>query len=215
MKIGIIGATGKAGRAVVMEALSRDHETTAIVRNPARAAELFGGGVPVLARDAFDLTAEDLRAFDVVVNAVGMAPDQAQQHVDLARALVKHAGGNESLRLVFILGAGSQTTGEDNHHFVEDIRKLPGAEAWVSIPENQLKELEYLRTVDDVDWVGVSPSATFEPGEARGVVLGNDELLVADDGTSHTTSGTMAEAILDEIEHPAHHRQRFTVRDRS
>ncbi|MET3721601.1 MULTISPECIES: hypothetical protein [unclassified Arthrobacter] len=44
---------------------------------------------------------------------------------------------------------------------------MPGAEAWISIPENQLKELEYLRAVDDVDRVGLSPSAVFAPGEAR------------------------------------------------
>ena len=78
-------------------------------------------------------------------------------------------------------------------------------------PENQLLELEYLRSVTDIDWVGISPSAQFEPGEARGVVLGADDLLVAGDGTSHTTTGTMAVAILDEIEQPAHHRKRFTV----
>jgi putative NADH-flavin reductase len=213
MKIGIIGATGKAGRAIFTQALSRGHEATAIVRDPAKAAELLGTSVPVLTRDAFDLTAEDLRTFDVVVNAFAIAPNHAQRHVDLARELVELTRGNESPRLVFILGAGSLKTGEDHHLLVEDLRKLPGADAWVSIPENQLRELEYLRSVTDVDWVGISPSAKFEPGEARGVVLGTDELLVASDGTSHTTTGTMAVAILDEIEHPAHRRQRFTVGD--
>jgi uncharacterized protein len=213
MKIGVIGATGKAGRAVVAQALARGHDATAIVRNPAKAAEILGGDVPVLARDAFELTAEDLRAFDVVVNAFATAPQDAGRHVDLARELVELTGGKESPRLVFILGAGSLRTGADHHLLVEDLRQLPGADAWVSIPENQLRELEYLRSVTDADWVGVSPSAQFEPGEARAVALGIDDLLVAGDGTSHTTTGTMAVAILDEIEHPAHRRQRFTVGD--
>lgn len=117
-------------------------------------------------------------------------------------------------RLVFILGAGSLTTGEDNHLFVEDIRNIPGADAWISIPENQLKELEFLRSVTDADWVGVSPSAMFTPGEATEPVLGTDRLLHAGDGESHTTTGTMAVAVLDEIEKPAHSRTRFTVSDR-
>lgn len=214
MKIGIIGATGNAGRAIVTQALSHGHDTTAIARNPSKAAEILGADVAVLVRDAFDLTAEDLRPFDVVVNAFATAPEHAGRHVDLARELVELTRGNESPRLVFILGAGSLSTGEDHHLLVEDLRRMPGAETWVSIPENQLLELEYLRSVTDVDWVGISPSAQFEPGEARGVVLGADELLVAGDGTSHTTTGTMAVAILDEIEQPAHHRQRFTVGDR-
>ncbi|MCX6500154.1 MAG: NAD(P)H-binding protein [Arthrobacter sp.] len=214
MKIGIIGATGNAGRAVVAQALARGHDVTAIVRNPGKAAEMLGADLPVLNRDAFDLTTEDLRTFDVVVNAFATAPEQASRHVDLARKLVELTRGNQSPRLVFILGAGSLKTGADHHLFIEDLRQLPSAEAWVSIPENQLRELEYLRSVADVDWVGVSPSAQFEPGEARDVALGIDELLITGDGTSHTTTGTMAVAILDEIEQPAHRRQRFTVGDR-
>jgi uncharacterized protein len=214
MKIGIIGATGNAGRALIAEATKRGHAATAVVRNAAKAAEVLGTEVPVLERDAFDLDAADLGSFDAIVNAFGTAPDQAHQHVELARTLVERSRGEGAPRLVFILGAGSLTTGEDGHLFVEDIRQMPGAEAWISIPENQLKELEFLRTVTDVDWVGVSPSALFAPGEATEPVLGTDELLVAGDGQSHTTTGTMAVAILDELENPAHRQTRFTVSDR-
>lgn len=64
-----------------------------------------------------------------------------------------------------------------------------------------------------MNWVAVSPSQAFTPGEATGFVLGRDELLVAPDGSSHVSTGTMAVAILNEIEHPAHVRERFTVRD--
>ena len=70
-----------------------------------------------------------------------------------------------------------------------------------------------MQGVDNVNWVTVSPSQKFTPGKAAGVVLGGNELLVAADGSSHVTTGTMAVAILDEIEHPAHFRERFTVRD--
>ncbi|HXT89926.1 MAG TPA: hypothetical protein VN714_11795 [Trebonia sp.] len=59
----------------------------------------------------------------------------------------------------------------------------------------------------------MSPSQTFARGEATGFVLGSDELLVAPDGTSHVSTGTMAVAVFDEIEHSAHLRERFTVRD--
>lgn len=216
MKIGIIGATGKAGSAIYEQAVERGHETIAIVRDATKAREMLGADARVVERDAFAVTAEDLAGLDVAVNAFGTTPDEANQHVDLAQHLVEQTATLDEARrprLAFILGAGSLTTGADQHLFVEDIRKVPGAEAWVSIPENQLKELEYLRTVEDVDWVGASPQATFAPGPATTPVLGGDELLVASDGESHTTTGTMAVALLDEIENPQNRNRRFAVGD--
>lgn len=212
MKIGIIAATGKAGRDIFAEAVARGHETTALVRDAGRAAEVLGADATVLEKDAFDLTQAELAAFDVVVNAFGTSPDEAFRHVDLARHLVETVDGHEP-RLVFILGAGSLRTGEDRHLFVEDIAKTPGAEAWISIPQSQLRQLNYLRDIQGVNWVGVSPGALFEPGPATSPRLGKDELLVDEAGNSHTTTGTMAVAVLDEIEAPAHRNARFTVVD--
>lgn len=214
MKIGIIGANGNAGRAIYWEATKRGHEVTAIVRNPKKAEDLFGSEAAILAKDAFDLTKEDLVAFDAIVNAFATEPAKAYRHVDLAAKLVALFRETDSPRLVFILGAGSLLTGEDKHLFVEDIREIPGHEEWIGIPEYQWKELQFLREVNNVNWVGVSPSATFEAGENKGIALGKDELLIASDGASHTTTGTMAVAILDELEHPLHHQERFTVGDK-
>lgn len=212
MKIGIIGATGKAGREIHALAAERGHRPTAIVRSQQRADEILGAGADVAVRDALTLTAADLAPYDVVVDAVGAAPAGARLHVDLARLLVREAAtlGDDAPRLVFILGAGSLRAGEDGHLFVEDIRKMPGSEAWVSIPEQQLAELEFLRGCS-VEWVGISPSALFEPGAASTPVLGGDDLLVDANGVSRTTTGTMAVAVLDEIEAPAHRNRRFTV----
>ncbi|PEE38339.1 hypothetical protein CN271_32915, partial [Bacillus cereus] len=52
MKIGIIGATGKAGSRILKEALDRGHEVTAIVRNAAKITE---ENVKVLEKDVFSL----------------------------------------------------------------------------------------------------------------------------------------------------------------
>lgn len=214
MKIGIIGATGKAGIDIYREAIMRGHEVTAIVRDKIKANNLLGDKAAILEKDAFALTREDLGMFDVIVNAYAAEPSKAYKHIDLAAKLVSMFRETNTPRLFFILGAGSLRTGVNQHLFVEDIRKMPGSESWVSIPENQLKELLFLREVDNVNWVGVSPSAIFEPGDKKGVVLGKDELLIASDGSSQTTTGTMAVAILDEIEKPKYHQERFTVRDK-
>lgn len=214
MKIGIIGATGKAGSAIYKDAIRRGHDATAIVRDKSKALELLGDKATILEKDAFALTREDLDKFDVIVNSFATEPSKAYKHIDLAAKLVAMFRETKTPRLFFILGAGSLRTGDDKHLFVEDIRKLPGSEAWVSIPENQLKELLFLKEVDNVNWVGVSPSAKFEQGEKKDFILGKDELLIASDGSSQTTTGTMAAAILDEIENPTHHQERFTVRDK-
>lgn len=213
MKIGIIGATGNAGRALYAEAVKRGHEVTAMVREPDRARTLLGPHVAVLAKDAFDLVSDDLRGFDVIIDAFSTAPAQAYRHLDLAARLVSFLRDTQSPRLFFILGAGSLATGQDHHLLIEDLRRSPGAQAWIAAPENQLKELRFLQEVGNVNWVAVSPSQAFTPGEATGFVLGRDELLIAPDGSSHVSTGTMAVAILNEIEHPAHVRERFTVRD--
>ncbi|QGU04175.1 NAD(P)-dependent oxidoreductase [Corynebacterium comes] len=213
MKIGIIGATGKAGREIYLEAVRRGEDAVALVRSAAKAREILGADVEVVEKDAFDLSAEDIAGFDVIVNAFATAPDQAHRHIDLTRQLVE-AANEDSPRLLFILGAGSLTNPATGRPFVEDLRKIPEAEAFINIPEQQFKQLEYLRTVDNVNWVGISPQADFPAqGPATTPQLGTDSLLTAADGKSHTTAGTMAVAVLDELQRPAHHNTRFTVSD--
>lgn len=216
MKIGIIGATGTSGQAIYREAVRRGVEAVALVRDAARARELLGADVAILEKDAFALTAEDLAGFDAIVNAFATAPDNAHVHNDLTRQLVAAAPSSEesSPRLLFILGAGSLTNPETGRPFIEVLRELPGAEAWVNIPEQQFKQLEYLRTVDSAEWVGVSPQATYPAeGPASTPQLSSDSLLTAADGESHTTPGTLAVGILDELQRPAHRNTRFTVSD--
>ncbi len=212
MKIAIIGATGMAGQAIYKEAVSRGHEVTGIVRDKVKAKEVLGENASIVATDVFNLQKSDLSGFDVVVNAFSAVPDKAYLHVDLAAKLVALFREMESPRLFFILGAGSLLD-QNERLFVETIKTLPGSDAWVSIPVNQYKELQFLRNVSNVNWVGVSPSATFAAGEKHTPVLGKDHLLTAADGESHTTSGTMAVAILNEIENPSVFKDRFTVSD--
>ena len=103
MKIGIIGATGKAGSLIVKEASERGHEVTAVVRNAAKLTE----EVAVLEKDVFDLKAEDIQAFDVVVNAFGAPAGQEHLHVDAGKVLIEAFKGAPDTRLIVVGGAGS------------------------------------------------------------------------------------------------------------
>ncbi|MFC6207111.1 NAD(P)-dependent oxidoreductase [Levilactobacillus tongjiangensis] len=215
MKITIIGATGMAGSALVAEALKRGHQVTALARSTEKLAALpTSPNLTTRAVDAFAVTAADLQTADVVIDAFATAPAQAYLHVDLAAHLVHVLRETTTPRLVFILGAGSLHTGDDRHLFVNDIAKDPHAASFISVPQNQLKELNFLREVEDVNWVGVSPAANFHPGEATAALLGEDDLLFNAQQESGTSAGTMAVAILNEVEDPQHHNSRFTVADK-
>ncbi len=50
----VLGAGGRAGRAVTAEALGRGHEVTAVVRDPARYPDLAAPGVSVVRGDVTD-----------------------------------------------------------------------------------------------------------------------------------------------------------------
>lgn len=109
------------------------------------------------------------------------------------------------------MGAGSLQTGEDEYLFVDDLEKIPASSSWINTPRQQLKELQYLETITDVDWVGISPAVTFELGPAASYQLGKDTLLYNGQGESKVTTGTMAEVIVKEILVPQFHQERFTV----
>ncbi|WP_342756341.1 NAD(P)H-binding protein [Kineothrix sedimenti] len=210
MKLAIIGATGMAGTALYKESVSRGHDVTAIVRNKERADSLLGSDAKVINKDVFELTKSDLAGFDVIVNAFATAPDQAYLHLDLAAKLIALFRETESPRLFFILGAASLLDSEGNL-FLDTLKNVPDAASWISIPIEAYKTLNFLRSVENVNWVGVSPSAEFVPGEAVVPILGKDDLLTSATGESIVTSGTMAVAILNEIEAPQFIRTRFTV----
>lgn len=209
-KVLLIGATGMAGQEIYQAATGAGLDVVAQVRHADKAKQRLGEDVKVIEQDALTLSKDELASFDVVVNAFSTSPADADNHKQLAAHLVHRLTGNQ--RLLIVLGAGSLLDGADNHLVIEDIKKTPGAAAWIAIPEGQKIELDYLRTVTDVDWVGISPSLTFKPGAASAKILvGKDHLLKNAAGESYTTAGTMAKVIVDEILHPSHHRERFTV----
>jgi hypothetical protein len=64
----------------------------------------------------------------------------------------------------------------------------------------------------DVDWTYFSPAAFFEPGERTGKFrLGKDDLIADASGKSHISMEDYAIGTVDELEKPAHRRERFTI----
>ena len=72
--------------------------------------------------------------------------------------------------------------------------------------------LDLLRQEKELNWTFISPSALFIEGERTGKFrLGTDQLLADANGKSWISFADYAIALADEIERPAHPRQRFTV----
>ncbi|NVZ99658.1 NAD(P)-dependent oxidoreductase [Pseudomonas gingeri] len=200
-KIAIIGATGRAGSQLLEEALRRGHGVTAIARNPAKIEAR--AGVVSKALDALDAAALEaaVAGHDVVISAAHFATLPAAAVI----GPVKRAGVK---RLLVVGGAGSLL--------------LPGGGRVIDSPgfppEYKAEAsagaafLDTLRQEKELDWSFLSPSAEFVEGERTGKFrLGQDDLLVSAEGRSWITFADYAIALLDEVEKPAHSRQRFAV----
>ena len=207
MKIAVIGASGKAGNLIVQAAVQRGHDVTAIVRD---ASKVSRKDVKVLQKSIFDLTAEDLKPFDVVVNAFGAPPGEEQAHVDAGHALIEALRGTD-VRAIIVGGAGSLYTDESKTLRVLDAPGFP--EEYKPTARGQARNLDELRATTDVRWTFISPAAIFDPrGKRTGSYrTGKDVLLVNSKGQSYISYADYAIAVLDEIENPQHLNERFTV----
>ncbi len=205
MKIGVIGATGKAGQKIVEEALQRGHEVTAIVRSASKIKE----DIKVIEKDVLNLTQQDVQDFDVVVNAFGAPFGQEALHVKVGRHLINIFNGITT-KLFVVGGAGSLFVDPEKTIRVMDTPDFP--EMFFATAKNQGENLTDLQA-SSITWTFLSPSAMFDPEGPRtgSYTTGNDHLLVNASGESYVSYSDFAIAVLDEIENPQNINKRFTV----
>ncbi len=200
-KIAIIGATGRAGSQLLEEALRRGHTVTAIARNTDKLAAR--PGVTVKQVDALEADAlqHAVSGSDVVISAAHFATLPASAVL----GPVKKAGVK---RLLVVGGAGSLLL-PDGSRVIDS----PGFPAEYKAEASAgAAFLDVLRQEQELDWTFLSPSALFDGTERTGQFrLGQDHLLVSDDGQSSISFADFAIAMIDEVETPKHSRQRFTV----
>ncbi|PEJ58330.1 MULTISPECIES: NAD(P)-dependent oxidoreductase [unclassified Bacillus (in: firmicutes)] len=207
MKIGIIGATGKAGSLILKEAVERGHEVTAIVRD---ASKLTNKTISVLEKDLFDLNSADLKQFDVVVNAFKAANGQEHLYLEAGNVLI-NALKNAETRLVVVGGAGSLFVDEEQKIQLVDTPEFP--KEYYATASKMTKGLQDLQKTTDVNWTFISPAAFFDPnGKRTGTYQkGKDNFIVNKKGDSYVSYADYAIALVDEIENPQHLNERFTL----
>ncbi|WP_327063519.1 NAD(P)H-binding protein [Kitasatospora purpeofusca] len=212
-KIALFGAGGTIGSRVLREALGRGHQVTAVVRDPRKITEQHPN-LTLATGDVLDpaSVAAVAKGQDVVVSAVGGGDGPGHQATirPAAEALVEglRSLGADAPRLIAVGGAGSLRTPGGTQ--VWDAEGLPGFV--LQIMHAHGDALDFYRTIGDVRWTCLSPAAQIEPGERTGTYRAAlDDLVVDADGRSRISAEDYAVALVDEIEHPGHVGERFTV----
>jgi len=200
MKIAVIGASGKAGQFILKEGIGRGHQVTAVVRDVSKLTEKNG---EVIEKSIFDLSSEDLKPFDVVVNAFGAPLGEEQAHVDAGHALIEALKGTNT-RAIIVGGAGSLFVDENKTVRVIDTPDFP--DMFKPTASGQARNLKELQETSGITWTFISPSAMFDPeGKRTGSYqTGKDHLLVNSQGDSYISYADYAIAVLNEIEKPQH-----------
>ena len=200
MKVALIGASGQGGSRLLAELTRRGHQVTAIARQP----EKISAGPAVTAKkgDVFDKAGlvQLLRGHDAVVSAVHFTASDPKLLVEA----VKEAG----VRRYFVVGGAGSLEVAPGVKLV-DTPQFPAAYKAEATKGGEF--LDLLRQEKALEWTFLSPSAVIGPGERTGRFrLGKDQLLTTGKGSSISWED-YAIAAVDELEKPAHVRQRFTV----
>ena len=206
MKMAVVCANGKAGKWIVKEAMARGLDVTAVVRGENRTE-----AKRALVKDLYDLTAEDLKEFDVVVDAFGAwTPETLPQHSASLKHLCDILSGTD-VRLLVVGGAGSLYVNPEHTAQVMDGPDFP--DAFKPLASNMGAALSELRRRDDVKWTYLSPTADFQAdGERTGkYLLGGEELTLNERGESVISYADYAIAMVDEAVSGNHIRQRISA----
>ena len=209
----LIGASGFVGTAILNELLNRGNKVTAIVRNPDKIS-ISNSNLSIVKADVSDVEtiAKVCEGKDAIISAYNPGwtnPDIYEETLKNYPLILQAAKQSGVKRLLIVGGAGT-------------LFCAPGLRVVDSgaIPESIMGGVKalgefYLYTLmneHDIDWIFFSPAGALEPGERTGKFrLGKDDLIVDADGKSHISVEDYAVAMVDELEKPVHHQERFTI----
>ncbi len=211
MKIALYGATGWVGSTIAKEALSRGHEVTAIVRDPAR-LNIKHQHLKAITGNAADgnNVVASVKGHDVVVVSVSGRRDANQKiFTDTANTVLSALPKAGVKRLLWVGGAGSLEVAPGKR--LVDTPQFPPEYKDEALAQGEALKV-FQTSKADVDWSFLSPAAILQPGQRTGKYRsGGDQLLQNEKGESTISVDDFAVALVDELERPRHHRRRFTV----
>jgi putative NADH-flavin reductase len=202
----LVGASGMIGSRILNEATSRGHYVIAASRHPEKIAA--GPNIHAVKLDATDekAFAAEAKHADVIVLATSprgggdpLAEAKAVSDAAIAAARATHK------RLVVVGGAGSLNY-PDGRRVVDTLPDAYRAEALA-----MRNFLDTLKT-SDINWTFFSPAFSIAPGAHTGKYrVGTTTLLADAKGDSRISAEDYADALVSELEKPAHVRAQMTV----
>lgn len=202
MRIALYGAAGTIGSRIAAEAAGRDHAVTGITRSGS--PDLPDGCTPRKsdAADADDV-ARVAAEHDVVVSAIGPSRTGGRHEIYLRTMAI--LGENVGTRRLIVVGSAGSLYVAPDLRLLDTVGFPAAAKAEA---QTQLATLELLRhTGALLDWVYICPAPFVAPGERRGAYRRGIDMVIGD----QISAEDFAIAVLDEVEHPKHHRSRFCV----
>lgn len=210
MKIAVFAASGRIGSRIVLEALNRGHDVTAVVRHPENYT-LIHDHLKVAKGDLFDRQDVETGAFDqdaVVCAYSNTRGAPASTIAELPIPLIKGLKQAHVKRLIIVGGAGSLEVSPGLQ--LVDTPNFPTEYKSTALAHRDALKL-YINE-KELDWTYISPAAEIAPGERTGGFrIGGTQLLTDENGRSFISMEDYAVAVLDEIENPTHIRQQMTV----
>jgi len=213
MKIAIIGATGFVGTNILNELSSRNHNITAIARNPKDEGKTNVNWVKADINNTNELS-KILANHDVVVSAFNPGwtnPNIYEDFLSGAKKIQEAVKLSGVTRYITIGGAGSlfvapNLQAVDTPDFPKEI--YPGAAA-------ARDYLNIIKEEKELDWAFFSPAFEMHQGITTGRTgnyrLGLENPVFDENQRSILSGEDLAVVIADEVEHPKHHQVRFTA----
>lgn len=210
MNIALIGASGFIGSALRQELLTRGHQVTAFVSQPAKLAAQ--NHLRVEASDVQNLAtlSTQLANYDAVISAFSghAQANTLDYYLSGIKNIIQASKSAKVPRLLVVGGAGSLEVAPGLQ--VIDTPDFPAA--YKATAEGARQALNLLRTETELNWTMLSPAAVIAPGQRTAQFrLGKDQLVLDADGKSHISVEDYAVAMVDELENPLHPKQRFTL----
>ncbi|MFH7017786.1 NAD(P)-dependent oxidoreductase [Flavobacterium sp. FlaQc-47] len=211
MKIAIIGATGFVGSAILNELANRNHDITAIARNPKDTTNVTWKSTDIFNVDAL---AEALKGNDAVINAYnpGWAnPNIYDDFIAGSKAIQEAVKKSGVQRFITIGGGGSLFVAPDLQ--AVDTPDFP--KEYYAGATAARDYLNIIKEEKDLDWAFFSPAFEMHAGITTGRTgkyrLGLDNPVFNDEQRSILSVEDLAVVIADETETPKHHKVRFTA----
>lgn len=210
MNIILIGASGFIGSALLREALARGHKVTAVVTKPEKVQP--HAHLKVVACDVNNIgeLTQIMAGHNAILSAFsGHAQKDVQAYYEKGmRSILTAAKESGVTRILVVGGAGSLEVAPGTLLLESD--DFPAE--YQPTAQGAYTALRWLREEKELDWTMLSPAAEIFPGERTGIFrLGTEHLVQDSQEKSRISTGDYAVAMLDELEHPAHIRKRFTL----